>query len=315
MCMTTDSPVIHLHSITKTFGNTTALDGLDLDVHPHEVHGLLGPNGAGKSTTIRILLGLYRATSGTARLFGQDPWVDPAALHRRLAYVPGDVLLWPTLSGGEAIDLLVRMRGGDPTHSERDRLIETFELDPTKPIRAYSKGNRQKVALIAAFCLPTELYILDEPTAGLDPLMEQRFKDEVARVAAAGAAVLLSSHILSEVEELADRVSIIRRGRRVETGSLDELRHLTRTRYTVEADLDPTRLQLISRIGQDVQVDDGRVSFSAERDATGEVLRVLADTAVRGLVVTPPSLEELFLRHYHDEAPEPTAAAIGGAAR
>jgi len=299
--MASATPVIHASGLRKTFGNTAALDGLDLDAHPSEVHGLLGPNGAGKSTVIRILLGLYRPDAGAVRLFGQIPWEDPKSLHRRLAYVPGDVNLWPTLSGGEAIDLLIRLRGGDPARSDRDRLVEAFELDTSKLIQAYSKGNRQKVALVAAFSLPAELYILDEPTSGLDPLMEQRFKHEVSRVAQQGAAVLLSSHILSEVEELADRVSIIRRGRTVETGGLNELRHLTASRYAVDADFAADQVRALEAVGRDWSADEGTLSFSVEPGDTAQVLGILSGARVRNLVITPASLEELFLQHYGDD--------------
>jgi len=220
----TAEPVIEISGLVKSFGRSRALDGLDLEVARGDVHGFLGPNGAGKSTTIRVLLGLMRAGAGTVRLFGDDPWRNAPALHRRLAYVPGDVSLWPNLSGGETIDLLLRMRGIDPQVSHKAEMMERFRFDPTKKGRAYSKGNRQKVALIAAFAVPTELLILDEPTSGLDPLMEQVFRDCVAEHLGRGSTVLLSSHILSEVERLADRVTIIRDGRTVETGTLDELR-------------------------------------------------------------------------------------------
>lgn len=216
--------VIEARGLVKAFGRTRALDGLDLTVAPGEVHGFLGPNGAGKSTTIRILLGLIRATDGEVRLFGRDPWREAPSLHRRLAYVPGEVSLWPNLSGGETVDLLLRMRGVDPARSRRDELLERFRLDPTKKGRAYSKGNRQKVALVAALAVDTELLVLDEPTSGLDPLMEQVFNACVAEQLARGATVLLSSHILSEVERLATRVTIIRDGRAVESGSLAQLR-------------------------------------------------------------------------------------------
>ncbi|WP_030549124.1 ABC transporter ATP-binding protein [Streptomyces albus] len=299
--MTGTDHVIHAAGLRKSFGRTAALDGLDLEVQAGEVHGLLGPNGAGKSTVIRVLLGLYRPDGGVVLLFGRDPWHDPEVLHRRLAYVPGDVNLWPSLSGGEAIDLLIRLRGGDPAASDRERLIEAFELDPSKPIRSYSKGNRQKVALVAAFALPTELYILDEPTSGLDPLMEQRFTEEVARVAQHGAAVLLSSHILAEVEELADRLSIIRRGRTVETGSLEQLRHLTASRYTVEADVDEARLQELRAVGTDLSHDKTTLSFSVEPHDTDRVLGILSQLKVRNLVVAPTSLEDLFMQHYGDD--------------
>jgi ABC-2 type transport system ATP-binding protein len=217
-------PVVEVHGLVKTFGRARALDGLDLEVAAGEVHGFLGPNGAGKSTTIRVLLGLMRATAGQVRLFGADPWREAPRLHRRLAYVPGDVSLWPNLSGGETIDLLLRMRGIDPATSRKAALVERFRLDLTKAGRAYSKGNRQKVALVAAFAADVDLLILDEPTSGLDPLMEQVFRDCVAEHTGRGATVLLSSHILSEVERLADRVTIIREGRAVESGSLAQLR-------------------------------------------------------------------------------------------
>jgi ABC-2 type transport system ATP-binding protein len=297
--------VIEAVGLEKRFGRVRALDGLELSVAAGEVHGFLGPNGAGKSTTIRVLLGLAKAGGGTVRLFGSDPWKDAADLHRRLAYGPGDVNLWPNLSGGEAIDLLARLRGGttDPVaYAERKRrLVETFQLDPTKKARAYSKGNRQKVALIAAFATPADLYILDEPTSGLDPLMEAVFNAEVARVARDGATVLLSSHILSEVELLCDRVSIIRAGRTVETGSLADLRHLTRTEVAF-ASTGVTDAQL-ARIpdAHDVRIDDGRVRFTADSDRLGGVLAALGELNPAGLTVAPPSLEELFLRHYGDE--------------
>lgn len=216
------SPVV-VRDLTKRFGRATALDGLDLEVRPGEVHGFLGPNGAGKSTTLRILLGLVRPTSGEVSVLGRDPWREPTRTNADIAYVPGDVALWPNLTGGETIDLLLRLRGGaDP--SERERLLDAFELDPRKKARTYSKGNRQKVALVAAFARPAALYVLDEPTSGLDPLMEQVFRHEVARVRAAGATVLLSSHILGEVTQLCDRITIIREGRAVEVSSLDEIR-------------------------------------------------------------------------------------------
>ncbi|MEN2741303.1 ABC transporter ATP-binding protein [Microbacterium sp. X-17] len=297
--------VIEASGLEKRFGRVRALDGLDLTVTEGEVHGFLGPNGAGKSTTIRVLLGLARSNGGTARVFGSDPWRDAVALHRRIAYVPGDVSLWPNLSGGEAIDLLARLRGGTAdkaAYAERKkRLIEVFQLDPTKKGRAYSKGNRQKVALVAAFATPADLYILDEPTSGLDPLMEATFNAEIARISRDGATVLLSSHILSEVEQLCDRVSIIREGKTVESGTLDELRHLTRTEISFAAD-GMTDEQL-ARIpdAHDLRTDNGRVKFTADSDGLPPVLAALADLNVKSLTVAPPSLEELFLRHYGDE--------------
>ncbi|QNE37730.1 ABC transporter ATP-binding protein [Leifsonia shinshuensis] len=297
--------MIEASGLEKRFGRVRALDGLDLTVTEGEVHGFLGPNGAGKSTTIRILLGLARSNGGTARVFGSDPWRDAVTLHRRIAYVPGDVSLWPNLSGGEAIDLLARLRGGTAdkaAYAERKkRLIDVFQLDPTKKGRAYSKGNRQKVALVAAFATPADLYILDEPTSGLDPLMEATFNAEIARISRDGATVLLSSHILSEVEQLCDRVSIIREGKTVESGTLDELRHLTRTEISFAAD-GMTDEQL-ARIpdAHDLRTDNGRVKFTADSDGLPPVLAALADLNAKSLTVAPPSLEELFLRHYGDE--------------
>ena len=295
--------VVEAAGLEKRFGRATALAGLDLEVRRGEIHGFLGPNGAGKSTTIRVLLGLARASAGRVAVFDRDPWRDAVALHARIASVPGDVSLWPNLSGGEAIDLIGRLRGGDPRdHGERRaRLIEVFQFDPTKKGRSYSKGNRQKVALIAAFATPADLYILDEPTSGLDPIMETVFDQEIRRVAGEGATVLLSSHILSEVEQLCDRVTIIRAGRTVEMGTLAELRHLTRTEVSFA---DPgeggaTDAQLASITdAHDLHRAGGRIRFTVDSDAVPRLLPALAALEVRGLVVAPPSLEELFLRHY-----------------
>ena len=296
--------VISITGLVKTFGRgkglTRALDGLDLRVREGEVHGFLGPNGAGKSTTIRVLLGLLRADSGEALLFGGDPWRDAVALHRRLAYVPGDVTLWPNLSGGEVIDLLGRLRGGiDP--KRRADLLERFDLDPTKKGRAYSKGNRQKVALIAALSSDVELLLLDEPTSGLDPLMEAVFRSCLEEERKLGRTVLLSSHILSEVEAVCDRVSIIREGRIAESGTLTELRHLTRT--SIHADLDTTPgLDAVSGLHdvdlQDLDGDGVRLRCSVDSDRLGELMTVLSGAGIRTLVSQPPTLEELFLRHY-----------------
>ncbi|NYI47418.1 ABC-2 type transport system ATP-binding protein [Nocardioides aromaticivorans] len=295
------TPVIEIRDLVKTFGSFRALDELDLSVAPGEVHGFLGPNGAGKSTTIRVLLGLLRRDSGDVRLLGGDPWGDAASLHRRLAYVPGDVSLWPNLSGGETLDLLIRMRGADPRTSRRDELVERFGLDPTKRGRAYSKGNRQKVALVAAFATDPDLLILDEPTSGLDPLMEQVFNDCVAEQTARGATVLLSSHILSEVERLADRVTIIREGRVVETGTLASLRHLQRTRLV--AGLSGAVPDLSGRPGvHDVTVDGAQLSCTVDADALPGVLAELTAAGITSLTSSPPSLEELFLDAYRDRA-------------
>ncbi|HSK91949.1 MAG TPA: ABC transporter ATP-binding protein [Euzebyales bacterium] len=299
---------ISIRGLTKTFGATRALDGVDLEVGVGQVHGFLGPNGAGKSTTIRILLGLLRRDGGEVRLLDGDPWHDAVALHRRLAYVPGDVHLWPNLSGGEVIDLLGSLRG-TLDHRRRDELLERFQLDPTKRCSTYSKGNRQKVALVAAFAADVELYLLDEPTSGLDPLMESVFRDVVTQARAAGRTVLLSSHILAEVEALGDRVSIIREGRIVEAGTLDELRHLTRTSVTVET-AHPVR-GLAGMPGvHDAAVDGATARFEVDGDRLGATLRHLTDFDVVALTSAPPTLEELFLRHYGDGL---TARNGGGA--
>ncbi|MFI8632642.1 ATP-binding cassette domain-containing protein [Microbacterium sp. NPDC077663] len=293
--------VIRMSDVHKRYGRVAALDGLDLAVAREEVHGFLGPNGAGKSTTIRILLGLSKATSGHLSVLGRSPWRDGAQLRRRIAYVPGDVSVWPNLSGGEAIDLLARLRGIDDVDAyrrERDRLAKEFRFDPRTKGRAYSKGNRQKVALIAALALPADLYVFDEPTSGLDPLMEIVFRQELARVKGAGATVLLSSHILSEVELLCDRVSIVRAGRVVETGTLAELRHLTRTEVSYARDGDAAA---VPPGVHDVDTSGDRVRFTVDSDRVAGILPTLAELGVTGLRVEPPSLEELFLRHYGDD--------------
>ena len=300
-----NDPVIEIHGLEKSFGTTKALDGLDLDVTPGEVHGFLGPNGAGKSTTLRILLGLVRRDAGEVRLFGADAWAEAADLHRRLAYVPGDVSLWPNLSGGEVIDMLLRMRGAPVDHPLRAEMVERFELDLTKKGRAYSKGNRQKVALVAAFAAPTDLLVLDEPTAGLDPLMEQVFAQCVADVQAAGTTVLLSSHILSEVERLAHRITIIREGRVVETGTLEDMRHLHRSRVRAETVGPPPDLSGIAGV-HDLQVEGDTVTCTVGPEALPAVLAALTTAGVRALTSTPPTLEELFLDAYR--RPEEKAA-------
>jgi ABC-2 type transport system ATP-binding protein len=298
--MADTTSAISTEGLVKTFGPTRALDGLDLTIRTGEVHGFLGPNGAGKTTTIRILLGLTRATSGTARLLDGDPWSDATALHKRLAYVPGDVTLWPNLSGGEAIDLLGRMRGG-LDKKRKTELLERFDLDPRKKARTYSKGNRQKVALVAALASDVELLLLDEPTSGLDPLMEEVFREVVQEVSDRdGRTVLLSSHILSEVEALCDRVTIIRAGRAVESGTLSELRHLTRT--SIRADLAGPMNGLAELAGiHDLRVEDGQVRFDVDTDEINPVLKRLTEIGVRSLVSQPPTLEELFLRLYEPE--------------
>lgn len=290
---------ITLSGLSKSFGRTAALNGLDLTVDTGEVHGFLGPNGAGKSTTIRILLGLLRADGGTARLLGKDPWADAVELHRRLAYVPGDVELWPNLTGGEAIDLLSRLRGR-LDRERRDELIERFDLDPTKKGRAYSKGNRQKVAIVAALASDAELLLLDEPTAGLDPLMEVVFQDVVLEAKQQGRTVLLSSHILAQVEKLSDRVSIIRQGHIVQSGTLSEMRHLTRTTIEAETVRPVSGLAGLPGVHQ-VRADGTRVRFSVDGEQLDAAVRSLSEAGLRSLTSHPPTLEELMLRHYGDE--------------
>jgi len=294
------STAITTSGLRKTFGTTVALDGLDLEVRTGEVHGFLGPNGAGKSTTIRVLLGLLRADAGEVRVLGGDPWRDAATLHRRLAYVPGEVSLWPNLTGGEVIDLLSRLRGGVDTR-RRDDLLERFDLDPSKKARAYSKGNRQKVALVAGLASDVELLLLDEPTSGLDPLMEAVFQECVREESARGRTVLLSSHILAEAEALCDRVSIIRAGRTVQHGTLAELRHLTRTTVVVSTRQRPDRLDAVPGVAH-VHHLDGHVGFDVDTEHLDEAMTYLASLEIRSLVTHPPTLEELFLRQYGDRA-------------
>jgi ABC-2 type transport system ATP-binding protein len=290
---------IAISGLVKTFGATRALDGLDLDVAPGEVHGFLGPNGAGKTTTIRVLLGLLHADAGDVELLGGDPWRDAVALHRRLAYVPGDVSLWPKLTGGEIIDLFARLRG-DVDDRRRAELLERFELDPTKKARTYSKGNRQKVALVAALASRAELLVLDEPTSGLDPLMEAMFQTTIREAKAEGRTVLLSSHILAEVEALCDRVSIIRAGRTVQTGALSDLRALARTTVVAETDRPVAGLEQVPGL-RVIARDDHRVRFDVETTHLDAALRRLVEAGVRSLASNPPTLEELFLEHYEDE--------------
>ena len=297
-----DGNAISASGLVKDFGRARALDRLDLVVRCGEVHGFLGPNGAGKTTTIRILLGLLRKTGGEVSLLGGDPWREAAGLHRRLAYVPGEVNLWPNLTGGEIIDLLGALRGGLVT-SRRAELLDRFELDPTKKCRSYSKGNRQKVALVAAFASDVELYLLDEPTSGLDPLMESIFQDVVRELRRRGRTVLLSSHILSEVEALCDRVTIVRNGRAAESGTFADLRHLTRTTVEVETTRPLRDLDELPGV-HDLALEGTRASFSVDPGELNEVLARLVAFDVRSLVSSRPSLEELFLRHYGDQAEE-----------
>jgi ABC-2 type transport system ATP-binding protein len=297
--MSAPEMAVEIAGLTKSFGTAHALRGLDLTVPTGQVTGFLGPNGSGKTTTIRVLLGLLRADGGRATLLGGDPWSDAVALHRRIAYVPGDVTLWPNLTGGEAIDILARLSGPlDPRRKQA--MLERFELDPTKKARAYSKGNRQKVALVAALSSDAELFLLDEPTSGLDPLMEAAFTESIREVKASGRSVLLSSHIFAEVEKLADRVAIIRDGVTVESGTIAELRHLTRTQVTAVLDGGTDGLASMAGV-HDLVILDRHVTFAVDEAELPAVLAAVAAQRPRSLVANPPSLEELFLRHYGDE--------------
>ncbi|MFZ1853865.1 MAG: ABC transporter ATP-binding protein [Candidatus Nanopelagicales bacterium] len=291
--------VISVVGLRKSFGHTIALDGLDLSVESGEVHGFLGPNGSGKSTTLRVLLGLLRRDAGDIALFGQDPWREGPALHRRLAYVPGDVTLWPSLTGGEIIDLLGRLRGGlNP--AKRAALIERFDLDPAKKARAYSKGNRQKVALIAALASDAHLLLLDEPTAGLDPLMEASFRAFLANERNEGQTVLLSSHILSEVEAACDRVTIIRAGKTIESGSLAQMRHLSQTSIVAELESPVGDIGRLAGVHH-VAINGNRVECQVDPGQLEPVLQELTKAGIRNLTSTPPTLEQLFLRHYVEQ--------------
>jgi ABC-2 type transport system ATP-binding protein len=293
------APVIRATKLVKNYGSFRALDGLDLAVVPGEVHGFLGPNGAGKSTTIRILLGLLRRSGGEVQLFSADPWEHAVELHRRLAYIPGDVNLWPNLSGGEAIDLLGGLRGGlDKTR--RGELLERFKLDPTKKCGTYSKGNRQKVAIVAAMASDVELYIMDEPTSGLDPLMQAVFNEEVAKLKAGGKTVLLSSHVLSEVEELCDRLTIIKEGRAVETGTLAGMRHLARVTVDVHTRQPIADLSKLEGL-QDVRVNGRHATLKVSQGNLDQLMRHLTLYSIESLTCTPPTLEELFMRYYNGE--------------
>jgi ABC-2 type transport system ATP-binding protein len=292
-------PVIHVESLVKKFGNFAALDGLDLSVGPGEVHGFLGPNGSGKSTTIRVLLGILRKTSGNVTLLGGNPWKDSVELHRRLVYVPGDVSFWPNLSGGEVLDLLGTLRG-NYDREKRNELLERFQLDPRKKFRTYSKGNRQKVALVSALSSDAELYIMDEPTSGLDPLMESIFQDCVMELKSQGKTILLSSHILAEVEALCDKVTIIREGKTVESGTLSELRHLHRTTIKAETEKPVKTLSSLKGV-HNLKLDGNTVEFEVESTSIDGALEKLTQYNVRSLASHPPTLEELFLRHYDEE--------------
>jgi ABC-2 type transport system ATP-binding protein len=299
---------VAISGLVKSFGRTRALDGLDLSVEYGQVHGFLGPNGAGKTTTIRILLGLLRADAGAVSLLGGDPWRDAVRLHGRLAYVPGEVNLWPKVTGGEVIDLLGRLRG-DLVRRRRDELLERFELDPTKKARTYSKGNRQKVALVAALASRAELLIMDEPTTGLDPLMEAVFQECVREATAQGTTVLLSSHILGEVEALCDRVTIIRSGRAVQSGTLTDLRQRSRTLVSAQTDRPATGMEAVSGV-HNVELNGSQVSFAVDTDGLGAAMQVLIEHGLRSVVSHPPTLEELFLREYGNSADQASAGGV-----
>lgn len=288
--------VLRTTNLTKKFGSFTALDNVNLEVNKGEVYGFIGPNGAGKSTTIRVLLGILKATSGEAMIFGQDVWKEAVDIHKRIAYVPGDVNLWPNLTGGEVIDLFVKLRGTNNA-SKREELIKRFDLDPTKKCRTYSKGNRQKVALVAAFSSDADLYILDEPTSGLDPLMERVFQECVLEAKEAGKSVLLSSHILSEVERLCDKVSIIREGKIIETGTLAELRHLTRTILHVETKEPMLALEDVKGV-HDIEAEGQTVTFHVDTEELDAVMKYVSEFGIVKLESAPPTLEDLFMRHY-----------------
>ena len=291
--------ILRVNQVTKKFGSFSALDGIDLDVRQGEIYGFIGPNGAGKTTTIRILLGILQASSGTAEVFGLDAWRHAVEIYKRIAYVPGEVSLWSNLSGGEVIDLFVKLRGANG-RNRKEELIQRFDLDPTKKCGTYSKGNRQKVALIAAFASDADLYILDEPTSGLDPLMEQVFQELIREAKGAGKSVLLSSHILSEVEKLCDIVSIIRQGRIIESGTLQELRHLTRTRVQVETARPVPNFAELEGI-HDLNTVDRGVVFHVDTDKLGQVIKEISEYGILSLESTPPTLEDLFIHHYSDD--------------
>jgi ABC-2 type transport system ATP-binding protein len=294
------SKVIEVKNLTKSFGNFTALDKVNLNVNKGEVHGFIGPNGAGKSTTIRVLLGMLKADSGQVKVFDQDAWKQSVDIHRRIAYVPGDANLWPNLTGGQTIDLLLKMHGGPVNQTRLDDLIQRFELDPTKKSRTYSKGNRQKVVLIAAFAADVDLYILDEPTSGLDPLMERLFQELVCEAKENGKSVLLSSHILSEVERLCDSVSIIRNGQIIESDTLDELRHLTRSKLTIQTENPVTDLAQLEGVHDLVEMDGNQYQMQIESQKLNAIMQHLSDFNLVKLESQPPTLEDLFLHHYEN---------------
>ena len=291
--------IIEMSNITKEFGKVTALDKVNLKVDKGDIYGFIGPNGAGKTTAIRVLLGILKANEGSASLFAKDVWKDSVEIHKNVAYVPGEVNLWPNLTGGEVIDLFVSLRGSN-NNSRREELIERFQLDPSKKCRTYSKGNRQKVALIAAFASDVDLYILDEPTSGLDPLMEKVFHDYVLEAKNEGKTILLSSHILSEVDKLCNKVSIIRQGKIIESGSLEELRHLTRTSMMIQTKKDTRGLEKVSGI-HNVEIQGDFVHFQVDQGEMDNVIKSISEYGIVKIESTPPTLEDLFMRYYKDD--------------
>ena len=288
--------IIEVNNLQKKFGDFEALKDVSFSVQPGEVAGFIGPNGAGKSTTIRILLGLIKRTGGSAQIFGKDVWSDRLEIHKRISYVPGDIALWNNLSGGEIIDVFMTLHGNG-NKKRRDFLIERFELDPTKKAKNYSKGNRQKVGLISALAVESDLYIFDEPTSGLDPLMETIFQDEVTEMKNQGKHVLLSSHILSEVERLADKIVIIRQGEIVESGSLDDMRHLTRSVITLTSNHDLSNLTKVPGVYDFSQTGE-IAKLSVEKEHLNEVLLAAANIGISNIESAQPTLEDLFIQHY-----------------
>ncbi|RCW62736.1 ABC transporter ATP-binding protein [Saliterribacillus persicus] len=299
--------IVTTKALSKKFGKVTALDGVDLNVEEGEVYGFIGPNGAGKSTTIRILLGILQATSGSAQIFGKDVWQDAVEIHKRIAYVPGDVNLWENLTGGEVIDLFSKLRG-KTNQKKKERLIEQFQLDPSKKCGTYSKGNRQKIALVAAFASEADLYILDEPTSGLDPLMERVFQECVHEAKRNGKSVLLSSHILSEVERLCDRIGIIRQGKIIESGSLSEMRHLTRSHFFVETKSSIPELGSQKGV-HDVREEEGKLGFQVDTENLDQVMQYVSKFGITKLESKSPTLEDLFMRHYEKDSPNRGASS------
>ena len=295
--------IIEVRNLVKKYGHFTALDGVNLQVNQGEIYGFIGPNGAGKTTTMRVLLGILKATSGQATIFGMDAWKDAVEIHKRVAYVPGDVNLWPNLTGGEVIDLFVKLRGANNSKRRREELIERFDLDPSKKCRTYSKGNRQKVALISAFASDADLYILDEPTSGLDPLMERVFQEYVMEAKQEGKSIFLSSHILSEVERLCDKVSIIRSGKIIESGSLEELRHLTRTSVVLDTREPIDDLSKLNGV-HNVEKRNNSLYFHVDSHQLNEVMKYISQFGIVKLEVAPPTLEDLFMRHYKGDGGE-----------